>query len=118
MFLASSVFVNKPERLVALSLVLVLRLLVCRVAEHRLHEQPAATGQTISSQVNQVNQVNKPTDRPTMRWVFQCFKGVDVLHIRHGPSPAVALVLRLRPLHQQVLVLLGPSYEQLYQSTN
>jgi hypothetical protein len=114
-FLASSVFVNKPERLVALSLVLVLRLLVCRVAEHRLHEQPAATGQTISSQVNQVN---KPTDRPTMRWVFQCFKGVDVLHIRHGPSPAVALVLRLRPLHQQVLVLLGPSYEQLYQSTN
>jgi transposase len=112
LFLASSVFVKKPERIVALSLVMVLCLLVYRLAEHRLREQLAATGQTISSQVN------KPTDRPTMRWVFQCFEGVDLLHIRHGPGPAVALVLRLQPVHQQVLTLLGPAYEAFYQSTN
>jgi transposase len=112
LFLASSVFVKKPERIVALSLVMVLCLLVYRLAEHRLREQLAVTGQTIPSQVN------KPTDRPTMRWVFQCFEGVDLLHIRHGPSPAVALVLRLQPVHQQVLALLGPAYEEFYESTN
>lgn len=112
LFLASSVFVKKPERLVALSLVMVLCLLVYRLAEHRLREQLAATGQTIPSQVN------KPTDRPTMRWVFQCFEGVDLLHIRHGPAPALALVLRLEPVHQQVLTLLGPAYEEFYKSTN
>jgi transposase len=109
LFLASSVFVKKPERIVALALVMVLCLLVYRLAEHRLREQLAAPGQTIPSQVN------KPTDRPTMRWVFQCFEGIDLLHIRHGPDPAVALVLRLQPLHQQVLALLGPSYEAIYQ---
>jgi hypothetical protein len=97
---------------VALALVMVLCLLVYRLAEHRLRQQLTATGQTIPSQVN------KPTDRPTMRWVFQCFEGVDLLHIRHGPGPDVALVLRLQPLHQQVLTLLGPAYEQFYQSTN
>jgi hypothetical protein len=64
------------------------------------------------------SQVNKPTDRPTMRWVFHCFEGVDLLHIRHGPGPVVALVLRLQPVHQQVLTLLGPSYEEFYKSTN
>jgi hypothetical protein len=112
LFLASSVFVKNPERLVALSLVMVLCLLVYRLAEHRLRAQLAATGQTIPSQVN------KPTDRPTMRWVFQCFEGIDLLHIRHGPGPALALVLRLAPLHQQVLALLGPAYEQFYKSTN
>ena len=96
----------------ALSLVMVLCLLVYRLAEHRLREQLAATGQTIPSQVN------KPTDRPTMRWVFQCFEGVDLLHIRHGPAPALALVLRLEPVHQQVLTLLGPAYEEFYKSTN
>jgi transposase len=112
LFLASSVFVKKPERLVALSLVMVLCLLVYRLAEHRLREQLAATGQTIPSQVN------KPTDRPTMRWVFQCFEGVDVLHIRHGPGPQIALVLRLQPVHHQVLALLGPGYEEFYKSTN
>jgi len=53
-----------------------------------------------------------------MRWVFQCFEGVDLLHIRHGPAPAQAIVLRLLPLHQQVLALLGPSYEEFYKSTN
>jgi transposase len=112
LFLASSVFVKKPERIVALSLVMVLCLLVYRLAEHRLRKQLAATGQMIPSQVN------KPTACPTMRWVFQCFEGIDLLHIRHGPSPAVALVLRLAPLHQQVLALLGPAHEELYKSTN
>jgi len=56
--------VTQPKRIVALALVMVLRLLVYRLAEHRLREQLAATGQTIPSQVN------KPTQRPTMRWVF------------------------------------------------
>jgi transposase len=57
LFLASSVFVKKPERIVALSLVMVLCLLVYRLAEHRLREQFVATGQTIP------NQVSKPTTR-------------------------------------------------------
>jgi transposase len=112
LFLASSVFVKKPERIVALSLVMVLCLLVYRLAEHRLREQLAATGQTVPSQVK------KPTDRPTMRWIFQCFEGVDLLHIRHGPDSATAVVLRLEPFHQQVLALLGPSCEELYKSSN
>jgi transposase len=104
--------VKKPERIVALSLVMVLCLLVYRLAEHRLREQLATTGQTIPSQVNH------PTARPTMRWVFQCFEGVDLLHIRHGPDPTQAIVLRLQPLHQQILALLGPSYTEFYKSTN
>ena len=95
----------------ALSLVMVLCLLVYRLAEHRLREQLAATGQTVP------NQVKKPTDRPTIRWIFQCFEGVDLLHIRHGPDSAADVVLRLEPLHQQVLALLGSSYEELYKST-
>lgn len=112
LFLASSVFVKKPERIVALSLVMVLCLLVYRLAEHRLREQPTATGQTIPSQVK------KPTERPTMRWVFQCFEGIDLLYIRHGPDLAMALVLRLETLHHQVLALLEPTYAEFYQSTN
>lgn len=112
LFLASSVFVKKPERIVALSLVMVLCLLVYRLAEYRLRAQLAATGQTIP------NQVNTPTDRPTMRWVFQCFEGVDLLHIRHGPGSEEALVLRLQPLHHQVLAHLGSTYEEFYKSTN
>jgi len=107
LFLASSVFVKKPERIVALSLIMVLALLVYRLAEHRLREQLAATGQAIP------NQVNKPTARPTMRWVFQCFEGIELLHIRTATTTQ-SLVLRLQPLHQKILSLLGPACQQFY----
>jgi hypothetical protein len=54
------------------------------------------------------SQLNQPTARPTMRWVFPCCEGIDLLHLRAGPRPAMALVLRVQPGHQQVLALLGP----------
>jgi transposase len=108
LFLASSVFLKKPERIMALSLIMVLCLLVYRLAEHRLREQLAATGQTIP------NQVKKPTNRPTMRWVFQCFEGVALLRVRHGPDHTATLLLRLEALHLQILALLGPCCERFY----
>jgi len=113
LFLASSAFLKQPERIMALSLIMVLCLLVYRLAEHRLRQQLAVTGQTIP------DQVKKPTNRPTMRWVFPCFEGIELLHIRHGPTQAAtSLILRLTPLHQQILTLLGPTYEQFYESSN
>jgi len=106
-FLTSSVFVKKPERVIALSFVMVLCLLVYRLAEHLLRRQLGVTEQTLP------NQVNKPTNRPTMRWIFQCFEGIDLLHIRMG-SHWHTQVLGLQALHQQVLRLLGPMYSQFY----
>jgi transposase len=40
------------------------------------------------------------------------------IRIHHGPPCATTLVLRLEPVHHQVLMLLGPSYQQFYRSTN
>jgi hypothetical protein len=33
-------------------------------------------------------------------------------------DPTMAVVLGMQPFHQQVLALLGPSYELFYKSTN
>jgi transposase len=107
LFLASSVFVKKPERVMALSFIMVLCLLVYRLAEHVLRRQLQASSQAVP------NQVNKPTDRPTMRWIFQCFEGIDLLHIRIG-SQWQTQVLGLQPLHHRVLRLLGPAFCQIY----
>jgi transposase len=107
LFLASSGFVKKPERVMALSFIMVLCLLVYRLAEHVLRRQLQASSQTVP------NQVNKPTDRPTMRWILQCFEGIDLLHIRIG-SHWQTHVLGLQPLHHRVLRLLGPACWQFY----
>ena len=76
LFLASSVLVKKPERIEDLSFVMVVCLLVYRLAEQRLRKRLAESGQSIP------NQVGKPSINPTMRWVFQFFEGIDILHIR------------------------------------
>src|SRR5579863_2046225 len=107
LFLASSVFVKKPERIMALSFIMVLCLLVYRLAEFRLRSRLTETQQTIP------DQLQKPTMRPTMRWVFQCFEGIELLHVQ-TTTTSVALVLRLHPVHRLILHLLGPLYEKLY----
>ncbi len=107
LFLASSVFVKKPERIIALSLIMVLCLLVYRLAEYRLRTRLAQTEQTIP------NQVGKPTARPTMRWVFQCFEGIELLHVQTSTT-SLTIVLRLESVHRLILALLGPLYEKIY----
>jgi hypothetical protein len=57
---ASSLFVKKPERVVALSLIMVLSLLLYPLAEHLLPTRLAETEQSVA------NQINKPTQRPSM----------------------------------------------------
>lgn len=107
LFLASSVFVKKPQRIIALSLIMVLCLLVYRLAEFRLRARLAETAQTIP------DQVQKPTARPTMRWVFQCFEGIELLHVQTSTT-SLTIVLRLESVHRLILALLGPLYEKIY----
>jgi hypothetical protein len=85
---------------------MVLCLLVYRLAEQLLRRQLAATEQTVPKET-------QPTNRPTMRWIFHCFEGIDLLHIRMG-SRWHTQVLGLQALHQQILRLLGPVYAQFY----
>src|SRR5581483_2260800 len=107
LFLASSVFVKKPERIMALSFIMVLCLLIYRLAEFRLRSRLEETQQTIP------DQVHKPTARPTMRWVFQSFEGIELLHVQ-TTTTSRQVVLRLQSVHRLILHLLGPLYEKLY----
>lgn len=107
LFLASSVFVKKRTRIVALGFIMVLCLLVYRLAEHRLRARLAETRETVP------NQVGKQTARPTMRWVFQLFEGIDLLRIS-SPTGTTLQVLSLQPIHQQILSLLGQPYQKIY----
>ncbi len=111
LFLASSVFLKRPERIMALACIMVLCLLIYRLAEWRLRQQLAASDQTVP------NQLKQPTHRPTMRWMFECFEGISLLTLP-SPGGSQTLVHGLEPLHQLVLSLLGPSVSKMYESSN
>ena len=108
LFLASSVFVKKPARLMALAFIMVLCLLVYRLAERRVRQRLAATQETVP------DQLRRPTSRPTMRWLFQCFEGIDLHHLTLPDGTRTTQILRLSAVHRRVVRLLGPAYEHRY----
>jgi transposase len=71
LFFVSSLFVKKPRRIQGLLMVMTLALLVYSVAQRRLRHALAEQNATLP------NQINQPTSRPTLRWVFQMLEGIE-----------------------------------------
>jgi transposase len=111
LFLASSVFVKKIERVMATGFIMVLCLLVYRLAEQRLRQRLAETGATVP------DQLKKPTQRPSLRWVFQCFEGISLILMQHEERMEAVQVTGLTDLHLLILGVLGPLYERYYASS-
>ncbi len=111
LFLASSVFVKKVERVMATGFVMVLCLLIYRLAEHRIRQRLAQTGTTVP------DQLKKPTQRPTLRWLFQCFEGISLVLMEREARMEAVQVTGLTDVHLLILGLLGPPYEKYYDSS-
>jgi transposase len=101
-FLASALFLKKPERIMALLMVMTLCLMVYAALEYRIRQGLRQQGDTV------VNQVNKPTDHPTARWIFHMFVGIHVL-LYQGQCVGV---LNLEDRHWTIIHLLG--YQAYY----
>jgi transposase len=103
-FLAASLYLKKPERIMALLMVMTVCLLVYAALEYRIRQALQDHGATFP------NQKGQPVQNPTARWVFQYFVGIHVLLIP-GQWP---LVLNLTEEHHHLLRLLGKPYERFY----
>ena len=103
--MAASLYLKKPERIMALLMVMTVCLLVYAALEYRICKALQDHGATFP------NQKGQPVQNPTARWVFQYFVGIHVLLIPGQWSP---LVVNLTEEHQALLRLLGTPYERLY----
>jgi len=108
LFFAHSLFLKKPERLMALLMVMGLSLLIYSLAERKLRQALKEMNATIP------DQRRKPTQKPTIRWVFQLFEGLDILLVRQDGQVVQRQLLNLRPAQQQVITLLGPQVQKCY----
>jgi transposase len=75
LFFASSVFLKTPRRIETLGMLMVMCLMVYTLGQRQLRHALAQTEKTIP------NQLGKPTQTPTLRWVFQCFLAVHLVTI-------------------------------------
>jgi transposase len=104
LFMASTLFLKSPKRLMALMMVMTLCLLVYAALEYRIREVLKAHDETFP------DQTGRAVSNPTARWVFQYFSGIHLLVIAHMQT----LVLNLNEHHATLLRLLGSRYEELY----
>jgi transposase len=72
-FLAASLDLKKPARLMALVMVMTVCLLVYAALAYRLRQALREHDETFP------DQQGRPTRRPTARWVFQVFGGIHVV---------------------------------------
>jgi transposase len=108
LFFAHSLFLKKPERIMALMMIMGLALLIYALAERQMRLTLAKNEETIP------DQKGKPTQTPTIRWAFQSFEGIDILSIWVGDQRIARQVLNLQPVHQQIIRLFGSHVQSCY----
>ena len=103
LFFADSLFVKNPERVETMMMLMALCLLVYNLGQRQLRIALKTQKATVK------NQLNKPTESPTLRWIFQCFQGIHLL-IRQG----VIMILNLTEEHCRILQFLPNTCQKYY----
>jgi transposase len=108
LFFVSSLFVKKPSRIQGLLMVMTLALLVYAVAQRRLRQELVRQNETIP------NQINHPTHRPTLRWVFQVLEGIERVRVTVA-GQVQELITGLNAVKIKILRLFGEQVCHVYQ---
>lgn len=107
-FFVSSLYVKKPSRIEGLLMVMTLALLIYSVAQRRMRRQLESIGETVP------NQINQPTSRPTLRWVFQMLEGIHRVLVSVGKQVTYTMD-GITDLRMKILQLFGQRVCQIYQ---
>ncbi len=73
LFFTDSIFLKSSERIEALAMIMGLCLLVYTLAQRELRAA------LLAGESGLKNQLGKLTNRPTLRWIFQCFQSIHLL---------------------------------------
>ena len=103
LFFADSLFVKNPQRVETMMMLMALCLLVYNLAQRQLRNSLKTQKSTVK------NQLNQPTQSPTLRWIFQCFQGIHILIIQ-----GVKRILNLTDSHSYILQFLPLSCQKYY----
>jgi len=103
LFFASSVFLKTPERIMALTFIMALCLLVYSLGQRKLRQALAEQEETVP------NQLGKPTQPPTLRWIFQTLRGIYWVVLDNCPQ-----IINLTLERERLLGFFGATTCQYY----
>ena len=106
-FLAATLYLKKPERIMALLMIMTLSLLIYATLEYRIRTALDEEDETFP------DQLGRPIKNPTTRWVFQYFSGIHELNINQKQI----VILNLKVKQLLILRLLGKAFQEIYSGT-
>ena len=102
-FMLDSFFVKTKRRIEALMMVMTLCLLVCNFSQYQVRKKLQDNGDTVP------NQLGKPIDNPTVKWLFQCMERISIIR-----TAAQAMITNLDDLRCKIITLFGETARQIY----
>ena len=112
LFFVSSLFLKKPSRIDALLMIMLLSLLVYSIAQRRMRATMKRQKATVPSQINQ------PNPSPTLRWMFQCFEGINLVQTSEKYDYSAIVLDGMDDLRLKVTSYLGDRVAWLYKNKN
>ena len=106
-FRVSEVYLKKPQRIEALSMIMVLTLMVYSVAEWKLRKRLKETGQTI------MDQIKKQTQKLTLKWIFALMREITEVKIE-ADSKVVTQIANINETKEKIIRLMGKNCEKYY----
>ena len=107
-FEVSSVFLKKPGRISALMAVMVLSLFTYSLTQYLLREALKEKGEFVP------NQLKKPIQNPTAKWIFFLFQSIQILQIETCDGHSIERVVNLTPLLKRIISYFGQETMDIY----
>jgi transposase len=106
-FELSSIFLKTPSRIGALMMVMTLCLMVYNFAQFRLRKCLKANDDIVP------NQLGKPTQKPTLKWIAEFMIVIAVVSIR-TPTARQRIVVNLNQVHRKIIAYFGKAAMRIY----
>jgi transposase len=107
-FMVDSFFLKDRGRIAALMMVMTLTLMVYNYAERFIRNALKESGEKIP------NQINKPIQNPTLRWIFQIMEGIQVSLVPMSEGYQKHIVWNLTPIRKKIIHLFGDQTRKIY----
>ena len=109
-FQVDSIFLKTPSRITALMMIMTLCLMVYGVSQYDLRLALKKAEKTLP------NQKRKPTQTPSMKWIYYLFSGVHELTVNID-NKAKTLVINVNALLREIINYFGKRAKEIYLSS-
>ena len=108
-FLVRSVYLKSARRIQALLMVMTLTLYIYNLGQYQIRQALAENNEHLP------DQKKKPTQKPTLRWIFELMQGIGMITITVVDGKMQRFFAKMTELQKKIINLFGESAQMMYE---